>query len=220
MSQAAAELHQVPGASTLYIFFGGMAAGIAIPPFEFYQAARILDAHRLFLRDFTQCWYHQGLTGLTRDIPSTAAYLRRQIAELAPQRTVLVGNSMGGYAALLFATLLGEVEVIAFAPQTFLSPWLRWKHHDDRWPRQIRRTWRISCYRTHCWDLRPRLQQCVGVKASLYVSSADRLDWLHAAHIATAPCVRVHGFAKGGHDVVKALRDDGKLAAIMAGGDA
>lgn len=211
-----AELQRVPGATTLYVFFGGIAAGIVIPPFEFYRAARILDGHRLFLRDFAQCWYQVGLVGISRDIPSTVAYLRDRIAELAPARTVLVGNSMGGFAALLFAGLLGNVEAIAFAPQTFVSPWLRWKYRDERWAHQIRRTWRQSFLRAHCWDLRACLAASKGVRAALYVSPADRLDYAHAGHVAALSCVTLHEVAEGGHDVVKTLRDAGALPAIMA----
>lgn len=209
------ELH--PGATTLYVFFGGIAAGIVIPPFEFYHASHILDAHRMFLRDFEQCWYQAGLVGVSVDIPGTTLYLRGQIATLNPRRTVLVGNSMGGFAALLFGALLGGVEVVAFAPQTFVSPWLRWKHGDGRWRSQIRRMWRRSALNAHCWDLRRPLLGARDVAAAIYVSPMDRLDYLHALNVATVSCVAVHEVTEGGHDVVKALRDAGALPEIMAG---
>lgn len=229
----AVELERRQGASTLYVFFGGMAAGIVIPPFEFYRASRILDAHRLFVRDFHQCWYHLGIRGVSRDIPSTVGWLRGQIAELAPTRTVLVGNSMGGFAALLFGALLADVEVIAFAPQTFVSPCLRWRHHDCRWPRKIHRLWRQSWFRPHCWDLRRRLstrRRALGDCDSrpgaagrwppfmIYASPSDPLDWVHAQHLSEVPGLCVHCVAEGGHDLVRTLRDQRLLPAIMAGG--
>ena len=60
----------------LYIFFGGIAAGIAMPVFEFYNASKIIDDHKVFLRDFSQCWYQGGLPSISKDIYSTAKYLR------------------------------------------------------------------------------------------------------------------------------------------------
>ncbi len=215
---ASVETELVAHASTLYVFFGGMAAGIVIPRFEFYNASRIVDEHKIFVRDFGRCWYHAGLAGVSRNIDATAVYLRRRIREIAPRRTVFVGNSMGGYAAMLFAALLGEAEVIAFAPQTFLSPWLRWHHRDDRWRPQIRRMWRQGLMRPRFWDLKPllmRRRSRLGI--SVYVSDKDRLDLVHAERIRDVPGVHIHTFAEGGHDVVRHLRDAGQLARIMSG---
>lgn len=211
------EFDGAPDSRTLYIFFGGMAAGIAMPPFEFYRAARIVGENKLFLRDFAQCWYHAGLPGYSRDLSSTTAYLRQRIAALDAQRVVLVGNSMGGYAAMLFAARLGFGEVIAFAPQTFVSPRLRFRHGDRRWPCQIARLWWRGLYAEHQWDLRPLLAANGRLKVSVFVSVDDRLDLAHARHIQDLPGVTVHTIAGGGHDVVRLLRDEGSLPRIMLG---
>ena len=212
------ETELAPHASTLYVFFGGMAAGIVIPRFEFYNASRIVDEHKMFVRDFDRCWYHAGLAGVSRDIDSMAAYLRERIEEISPRRTVFVGNSMGGYAAMLFAALLGEAEVIAFAPQTFLSPWLRWRHQDHRWRPQIRRMWRRGLMRRRFWDLKPLLMRRHSRPGmSVYVSDKDRLDMIHAGRLRDVPGMHIHTFAEGGHDVVRHLRDAGQLAHIMGG---
>lgn len=215
---AAVEFDGAPVSSTLYIFFGGMAAGIAMPPFEFYRAARIVDDNKLFLRDFAQCWYHAGLPGYSRDLSSTADYLRRRIGELGARRVVFVGNSMGGYAAMLFAARLGFGEVIAFAPQTFVSPRLRFRHRDRRWPRQIAKLRWLGLSRERAWDLRPLLARCdERLRVSVFVSPEDRLDLVHARHIQDLPCVTTHVVAGGGHDLVRVLRDDGSLPGIMLG---
>lgn len=204
--------------SRLYIFFGGIAAQIAMPPFEFYNSSKILDENKIFIRDFAQCWYQDGLPGIGRDIDATAKYIDGQISEIRPEKTFFVGNSMGGYAAILFAGLLGKGEAIAFAPQTFISPALRLKHLDYRWPRQIFRTYRRSFRKRKIWDLRPLLLGPGGArKIAVYVSRGHRLDHVHAAHVKDIAGVRVHEFESGGHGVVKVLRDAGKLPAIMSG---
>lgn len=139
--------------SHLYIFFGGIAAGIAMPRFEFYHASEIIEESKIFIRDLYQCWYQNGLPGISRDIHSTAQYVRDQIGRIEPDRVFLVGNSMGGYAAILFATMLRIGEVIAFAPQTFISPSLRLRHKDTRWQKQITNTYRRSMFKRKIWDL-------------------------------------------------------------------
>ena len=56
------------------------------------------------------------------DIDSVADHLRT-ITAMATE-VVMVGNSAGGFGALLFGALLGW-EVHAFTPQTFIDPGLR-----------------------------------------------------------------------------------------------
>lgn len=208
----------VPGSTTLYLFFGGVAGAIAMPPFEFYRAAQIIGDSKIFIRDLDQCWYHAGLRGCSHDIDSTVRFLRREIDRIEAQRVVLVGNSMGGYAAMLFAALLGTGEVIAFAPQTFISPSLRLRHHDGRWPRQIAKAWWRGLLGQRRWDLRPILAlNGAGLKVSVFVSPGDPLDAIHARHIEGLPGVVVHWIDGGGHDLVRVLRDTGRLPAIMLG---
>lgn len=215
---SAVEFDLSADSSTLFIFFGGMAAGIAMPPFEFYNFSKILGESKIFVRDFDQCWYHAGLPGCSRDIYSTVNYLRGEIRKIGPRRIVFVGNSMGGYAAMLFAALLGEGEVVAFAPQTFISPLLRMRYRDGRWRRQIFKVWWRGLFARKVWDLRPLLsRRGAGLKISVFVSAQDRLDYAHALRIKGVPGVTVHEVDGGGHDVVKLLRDNGSLPAIMAG---
>lgn len=212
------EFQLVPGSRKLYLFFGGIAAGIAMPPFEFYNSARILDENKIFFRDFSQSWYHAGLAGITTDLPSTARYIREQIDAIGPDETFFVGNSMGGYAAILFAALTGRGQAIAFAPQTFLSPRLRVVHGDGRWKRQVLNTYLKGLRRPRAWDLRRVLmREKSEQKSTLFVSTDDRLDQIHASHLKGLPNVRIVELSGGGHEVVRTLRDQGKLPAILAG---
>lgn len=212
------EIQLAKNGKNLYIFFGGVASGIAIPPFEFYNASNILDEHKIFLRDFSQCWYQNGLSSISRDIHSTAQYLNNQINEIKPEKVYFVGNSMGGYAAILFATLIGVGEVIAFAPQTFISPMLRIKYGDYRWTKQILNTYKKSFAKSKVWDLRPLLiNSNYHNKVSVFVSKADNLDCLHASRLAHIEGVNIYEFKDGGHNIVKLLRNQGALPAIMSG---
>jgi hypothetical protein len=202
----------------LYIFFGGIAAGIAMPPFEFYASARIMSDTKVFLRDFGQCWYQNGLEGITEDVYSTARHIEDIIRQVDCREVFFVGNSMGGFAAILFSTLIGIGETIAFAPQTFVSPELRTKHRDDRWAMQIAEMHEKCRHRRMELDLRPLLLgREEQRKISVFVSRDDKLDYLHALHIKDIPGVIFHEMGGGGHNVVKLLRAEGKLPAIMSG---
>lgn len=204
--------------SNLYIFFGGIAAGIAIPPFEFYKSSKIINENKIFIRDFSQCWYHNGLPGISKDINSTVKYLQHQIEEIKPDKIFFVGNSMGGYGAILFASLVQQGEVIAFAPQTFISPLLRRKHRDNRWSDQINATYKKSLFKRKVWDLKPLLLRSAGKqKISIFVSKEEKLDRIHASHISNILGINVYEFEGGGHEVVKLLREQGKLQSIMSG---
>jgi len=211
------EIELSDNGNNLYIFFGGIAAGIGMPPFEFYNASKIISEHKMFVRDFSQCWYQDGLPEISEDIVFTAQHIKKLIGRVNPGRVYFVGNSMGGYAAIAFSELLGFGKVIAFSPQTFISPLLRLRHKDTRWQRQIFNTYKRSILKRRIWDLRPLLLlKNKREKISLFVSKADRLDHIHALHINDIHGVNVHEFDTGGHGIVRLLRNSGELPAIMS----
>ena len=210
-------VEECDGSTSLYVFFGGIAAGIAMPPFEFYNAAQILNENKIFVRDFRQCWYHAGLQGLSTDIYSTAKYLEGQIARIAPEEVVFVGNSMGGFAAILFAHLLGTGRVVAFAPQTFVSLKLRLYHGDFRWMGRITQMHLRTIFKARTFDLKEALQHSArSLPTAIYYSDDDRMDSVHARHLHDLDGVELFRIDGGGHGVVRVLRDNGDLPAILS----
>lgn len=209
------EYDLVPGADTLYIFFGGISSGISMPPFEFYNSSRILDASKIFVRDFNQTWYHQGLCGYTENIPETAKYLSGEIDRLNVENVFLVGNSMGGYAAILFSQLIGQGSVIAFSPQTFIARSLREQHRDRRWGEQIANTHRVA-ENNYYFNLRKFLVNNRN-PVHIYASKKSRLDVLHAQHLSGLPNIEMTLLDRGGHAVVRVLKKQGMLANVMRG---
>lgn len=203
----------------LYVFFGGIANGIAMPPFEFFNASRIINENKLFLRDFNQMWYHNGLLDISTDINTTANFIKSEINKLNPKKIIFIGNSMGGYGAIMFANLIENIdEVIAFAPQTFISKNLRSTHNDKRWEKQIFQLYENSQNKNKYFDLKEMLISINSkVKISIFVSKDDILDRLHALHLKEIPGVSIYEFDDGGHGIVKKLKDDGKLKEILAG---
>ena len=72
----------------------------------------------LYLRNQYQ-WYLGGLKGIGKNINCTIAFLRRHFAKY--DKVVCTGHSAGGYASLLFGSLLKVNKVIATNAQTDLQ---------------------------------------------------------------------------------------------------
>lgn len=205
----------IAGSGKLFLFFGGVVGKIGMPPFEFYRSAGLLDYSRIFLRDASQAWYQRGLPGIGASAQEVGAYLLARIEESGASEIRFVGNSMGGYAALMFCAMLGRGRAIAFAPQTFLGADKRTRHGDQRWSRQIESMQAAGVASDIC-DLRSWIRErWPEMTADVYVSSADALDMLHAEELGGFPNIRIHCFADAGHEIVRKLRDDGVLARIL-----
>lgn len=207
-----------PNSNKLYLIFGGIAAGIGMPPFEFYNSSKIINESKIFIRDLSQTWYQNGIPGMGKDVFEAGDFLRAKINKLEPKELYFVGNSMGGYASILFASMLGFGKVIAFAPQTFISPFKRTMNLDFRWIKQISKTYVTSRYKKHIWDLNPYLNTLKSnVEIHIFVSKNDRLDYLHANALENLESTYIHAFEVGGHRLVRHLRDIGVLSQIFSG---
>ncbi len=198
----------------LFVVFGGIAAGIGMPPFEFVKSLNIVSESRVFVRDLRKNWYQSGLPGISNNIEGTKEYLESVIREQSPSEVVMVGNSMGGYAAIMFSALIGNSRAVAFAPQTFISPLKRLRHRDYRWINQILDTYKHSWNKRAIWDLQ-KLNYEGNWRADLHVCNRNRLDYLHAMNLSKLPQVTIHEYEFGGHALVKKLRDSGELASIL-----
>jgi pimeloyl-ACP methyl ester carboxylesterase len=211
------ELH--PGARRLYFLFGGINARVGMPQFEFYRSAQILEEHRIFLRDFSQSWYQRGLPGIASNASEIADYLKSRVDALEPEEVYFVGNSMGGFAAIMFAAMLGRGHAIAFAPQATICPQTRLKIGDFRWTQQLLPTWAATVFTPHAYDLAPLIRRNEGqISVDVYYSEQERLDARHAELLQGVPSVRLHPYDIGGHMLVRRLRDTGVLAEILRGG--
>ena len=92
--------------------FGGM------PRFEFANLlnTNFANTDRYFYVDNKMDLYHKGISGITKSVDETCEYLKKEIADY--ENVVFIGISAGGYAAILFGSLLHINHVLAFIPQT------------------------------------------------------------------------------------------------------
>lgn len=131
------------------------------------------------------------------------------------REVIFVGNSMGGFAALLFCAKLGFGRVVAFSPQTFICERMRRAAEDDRWEKQIQRL-HHDLPAQPVFDLRAWIQSTKPeMRAEIYVSKRDKLDLHHAMALAAFPNITLHVFPDGGHELVAQLRDNGLLSEIL-----
>ena len=101
-------------------------ASNARPTKDFFQRKASLmqlkfqrnDFDILFLRNQQQ-WYLGGLNGMGKNINHTSAFLKKEFSNY--DKVLCIGASAGGYASLLFGSLLNVDVVIAINPQTDLK---------------------------------------------------------------------------------------------------
>lgn len=201
----------IPGRHA-FIAFGGISIRLGMPVFEFFRTLTSLGIDVLFIRDPNQGWYQRPIPGLGNRASEIAENIMALTGTLFPNREIItVGNSMGGYAALMFGCLCGFAKVLAFCPQTFISPELRSKHGDLRWQEQL-----TSIEIQEIGDVKQLLNDSEGLETHIYVGKDQPLDLLHAERLTGVKNVNVYLVDNCGHNVAQYLRDSGQLNEIIA----
>ena len=212
-----------PDSRRLVMTFGGFRGDVLefgggihdttgrVPVYEFARSLRSVPLKRVYVRDHAAAWYHKGVAGVAPDIEGVADRLR-EIAACA-EEVVAIGNSAGGYGALLFGALLGA-ETHVFSPQTFIAPELRTAHRDSRWIPQMAALGSDLDHRYA--DLRPVIAGSEG-RFHVYYAAGHTLDVIHAEHLGALPQVTLHPIDYDRHDVIDGLRTCGWLAAFVQG---
>lgn len=193
----------------LLIAFGGMAGALGVPPFEFFKLTKDLEINKIFLRDLNQVWYHAGIQGITKNIDDTASYVKRLIRKSKITKIYVFGGSMGGYAAILFGTLIDSDVIHAFAPQTCL-------HNDEIIGSKNRLKHLHNNFSKKYFDLKKIIESsCSNCLYNIYYDSNVEADKKHAEHIEYSRNVTLHQINEGGHNLIKILRDSGRLQGII-----
>ncbi len=203
-----------PGREVLLISFAGIGIGMGVPYFEFLKLISDLPVQKMFVRDVYKSWYHAGLKGLAANIDEGADVLRGLIEESGAKRVLTIGNSMGGYAAILYGALLEADEVLAFAPTTFANWKNRLRYLDFR---PLFRYFRRSPVKTPKYCDLARVPGVDKPRIEIYFDAGYREDAAHARHLAKAnPNVTLHPCHIGGrHHVIKKLKERGELKDII-----
>jgi hypothetical protein len=202
----------------LLIAFGGIKGQLGMPPFEFFNVVGKLDfpVKRAFVRDLRRAWYHQGTPGLGDTIDEMKVALSGVIEEAVVRRVVTVGNSAGGYAAILFGILLGVDRAIGFSPPTSLDPDIRRSIGVKRALGRLRVLADSGGPDPRYADLRGVLRSMGHGHVDIHYAADDPLDVIQAQRVADVPRVRIYEHRGGRHELVRRLRDDGSLLRLLA----
>jgi hypothetical protein len=105
----------------LFISFGGMYSLGDIPPFEFLNTLSEYSPEydKYFYTDSRKAWYNRGIESISTTVEKTVEYLKEKISPY--KQVIFIGSSAGGYAAILYGSILKIDHVIAFYPQTEIS---------------------------------------------------------------------------------------------------
>jgi pimeloyl-ACP methyl ester carboxylesterase len=203
----------------LLVAFGGFGGGIGMPPFEFFKITSELGVSKIFIRDLPQAMYHRALPGIGGGVDGIVRFVRSEAERHAIERTVVVGNSGGAYASLLFGALLDADVAHAFSPVTFIGPIARLIHRDRRAPVLFWRAVFSRYARPAYYDLKKVLRRHgLGTEFHIYYcpkGPCGRLDKLHAERMGDFKNVTLHELPEGGHELVKLLRSSGELKEIL-----
>jgi hypothetical protein len=203
--------------STLLIAFGGLRGEFGMPFFEFSTLTEGLEVKRLFVRDLRQAWYHRGMPGYGDSLMDVESALARIVEREQPDRLVMVGNSAGGYAALLFGTLLGAERVLCFSPQTLVDPDALAAMDDRRWHAWLQPLADAGALDRRWTDLRPGLgaARVADTSYEVYFDEGDDLDRVHAERLAGLAGLTLFPMAEGEHFVVRKMRNSGALEQVL-----
>ncbi len=201
----------------LLVTFGGVNQGVGMPIFEFNKTISHLNCDKILVRDLGQTWYQNGIDDNILSLLDLKDYLKKLIESNKYEQIVFMGNSMGGFAAILFGSMLNVSKVIAFAPQTFIGRYERLISLDFRWKKQMKKIHKNKDLDSTTFDLKNILNfsKSNTTKIDVYYSRTHRLDRLHAVRLQKYNSITLHGFDEGGHTLVKTLRDNKKLTEII-----
>jgi hypothetical protein len=183
----------------LFYVFAGIRRGLMGNPMPFLQQTGLLARNVAFFVDPAEGYYQSGVNARLDSYDRLLDWQRSFRDGLRHVRRLFcLGTSMGGYAAMLFAHALRADEVWAFSPLTIAPP-------------DVART--IPAERA---DLAILLRSPNGVtRYNVYYNEADTTDRDAAERLAACAGVALWPQRGDGHNVVKTMLEDGRLASLL-----
>jgi len=181
-----------------------------------------MPLNRIMLRDSRNAWYQYGVAGLGDSVDAVAARLRQMIAAIKPSKVICIGQSMGGYAAILFGMLLQADAVIAYGPLSYLkAEWVE-RDGDQRWLpvfRALSRQLPMPFYDdlinlAKSYSTLPQLHIVAGTNPD-GTGGMPNMDQIHVDRYAGLPGVRLHIYPEARHEVSYWLVDKGLMDQLL-----
>ncbi len=180
--------------------------------FDFVGVTSHLPAKKVFFRDPNMLWYQMGLDGVGKTVPEIAAYVERLRTQERATRVVMIGNSGGGFAAILFGTLTGADEIHAFNPPTKLLV-----EADTSYPEQLAILHSKTGLDSPYIDLRKILLRTPDSNPLIFIhySRGDKKDRTQARYLKGIPNVHLLQYPFISHHLARYLAKRGALSTMM-----
>ena len=180
--------------------------------FDFRRATSSLGVKRLFLRDPHMMWYQKGTPGIGDDVPGVATFIKKIIAQEHPRRVVMIGNSGGGFAALLFGALVGVDEIHAFNPPTRLR-----EPDDTSAPEQLEALLLEKGADIPYLDIRNIFRTYLKPETKVYIhySRGESRDKRHAKYLREFPNVHIVEYPFVSHHVARFFAERAMLSPLL-----
>ena len=177
------------------------------------QAKYKMDCDIYYFVAKSNDWYCSGVSGLGDNFHSSVSAL----GELRDryEKTIYIGNSMGGYAALAFGFLTAADKIIAFSAQTRLDKDFQSHIGETRWREAISNVQQAYDCEAYALDTIIRQQSGSNTQAQLYVGADCAQDMAYADILRFSSRVKVTEIVGEGHDLVHSLRETGTLVSIL-----
>lgn len=179
--------------------------------------------NRIYLRDPQSSWYHYGIEGLGHNIDEIVSALKEEVVKLCPSEVITIGQSMGGYAALMFGALLHVDKVVAFAPQAFIDVATLKSYNDKRYLSRLEEINKhqnvpkyldiVSLYQQT--PHQPKVHVIFGTKGGNQKAETVHLDALHAFRLEQLPKCQLHPYSDVDHLIVKHLSSSKRIDDLL-----
>ncbi len=186
---------------TVVLYFCGRRNRPHMPLCMFQRWMAKLDASIVYLRDFDETHYLNGIPSCG-SVAATVERLRRVIQELGSRRVLCLGNCSGGYGALRYGVLLGAQRVLAFGSPMNMEPEFNTYLNRTRSAQRL-----AAAFPAAVLDLR---EVCLGAthrpEARLFYGDKCWDDRIHSEHMAGIPGVTLQPVPDfDGHGIVPEL---------------
>jgi pimeloyl-ACP methyl ester carboxylesterase len=173
--------------------YGGMT------PQEFQKCFTDSEHDIWFVTDKTRHWYNETYDAILR-------LLQVEINRRNITRAVTLGNSMGGFGAILFAKHIPNcTRAIAFAPQSAIAPGVvAW---ETRWRDSI-----VDVTEWRSLDAAKELDPWISYY--IFVGAAARRDIKHASRLRSSD-ITVHRVEGARHNVARFLKQNASLSPLI-----
>lgn len=201
-----------------------------LPGFDFFGWMKKVERraghpfNRILVRDTSNAWYHRGIAGLGTHVDEVAATLRSLVRSVRPSEVTTIGQSMGGYAAVLFGLLLQVDRIVALGTLAHFDPREAACYGDRRFL-PVMEPLHADPPRSGYYDL-TELGAALNYQGQLHLvfgthpgnddGVSCNLDAMHALRLARLPNVVLHPYPEANHSIVPWLVEHHEIDDLLA----